>query len=230
MAIFVPNVGELEMLKDILISQAWRLGLYKTQITPDGNTVFSTLTELDAEAGGYATKDLANVVVTDALTASKWYVYTNASGKAEAQYGAADTPQEWVFNAADVANGDTAYGIFMWSLTLDFTSGGTVEFKVGDNVYGSTGAGAAIITDIRLKSGTWAGGDAAGTLCLKTQTGTFEAEAINNIGPADVTDNGTITGDSDKKLILVEAFSAGQAIDTVGQKILYTPKVTLTSA
>lgn len=230
MSIFVPNVGEKEMLMNILASQSLRLGLYKTQITPDGNTVFSTLTELDAEADGYATKDLANVVVTDALTASKWYVYTNASGKAEAQYGAADTPQEWVFNAADVANSDTAYGIFMWSLALDFTSGGTVEFKVGDNVYGSTGDGAAIITDIRLKSGAWGDGDAAGTLCIKTQTGTFQSEAINNVGASDVTDNGTITGDSDKKLILVETFSAGQAIDTVGQKILYTAKLTLTSA
>ena len=230
MSIFVPNVGELEMLKNILASQSLRLGLYKTQITPGGNMVFATMTELDAESGGYQTKDLANVIVTDALTASKWYIYTNSNGKAEAQYGAADTPQEWVFNADDVANSDAAYGIFMWSLILEFTSGGTVEFKVGDSVYGSTGDGAAIITDIRLKSGTWAGGDAVGTLCIKTQTGTFEAEAINNVAADDVTDNGTITGDSTKKLILVEAFSAEQDIDTVGQKILYTPKITLTTA
>lgn len=232
MAIFVPNVGEKEMLIDILISQAWRLGIYKTQVTPDGNTVFSTLTELDAESGGYATKDLANEVVLDALTADKWYVYTNADGKAEAQYDAADTPQEWTFVADDVANSDTAYGIFMWSLTLAFTLGGAnaVEFKVGDTIYGSTSDGAAVITDIRLTSGTWAGGDAAGTLCLKTQTGTFQSEKINNVGAADVTDNGTITGDSTKTLILVEAFTSGQEVDTVGQKIKYTPKISLTSA
>jgi hypothetical protein len=230
MSIFVPNVGEKEMLIDILISQAWRLGIYKAQMTPDGNTIFSTLTELDAEAGGYATKDLANEVVTDVLTADKWYVSTNSAGKAEAQYDAADTPQEWTFNAADVANANTAYGIFMWSLTLDFTSGGVTEFKVGDHVYGSTSAGDAIITDIRLTSGAWGDGDAVGTFCLKTQTGTFEAESINNIGASDVSDLGTITGDSAKKLILVEAFTAGQLIDTVGQKIKYTPKISLTSA
>ena len=228
MAIFVPNVGEKEMLQDILTSQAWRLGLYKAQVTPDGNTVFSTLTELDAESGGYATKDLANSVVTDALTAAKWYLSTNSDGKAEAQYGAADTPLEWVFNADDVANSDTAYGIFMWSLTIAFTSGGTVELKVGDTITSVVGGETAVCTSVRLTSGTWAGGDAAGVLCLKTQSDVFQAGAINNTAGAE--DYGTIAGDTDKKLILVEPFSAEQAIDTVGQKILYTPKITLTTA
>ena len=230
MAIYVPNVGEMEALQDILCSQAFRLGLYKAQITPDGNTIFGTMTELDAESGGYQTKDLSNDVVLDALTASKWYLAINANNKAEATHDAVDTPQEWVFNADDVVNGDTAYGIFMWTLILNFTSGGTVEFKVGDHVYGSTGDGDAIITAIRLRSGTWAAGTAVGTLCIKNQTGTFQSEHINNVGASDVSDNGDITGDSDKQIILVEPFATAQAIDTVGQKIQYTPKITLSTA
>jgi len=229
-SIYVPNIGEMEALQDILNSQALRLGLYKAQVTPDGNTIFGTMTELDAESGGYQTKDLANAVVLDVLTASKWYLAINSSNKAEATYDAVDTPQEWVFNAADVDNGDTAFGVFMWTLILNFTSGGTVEFKVGDHVYGSTGNGDAIITDIRLRSGTWAAGTAAGTLCIKSQSGTFEAEHINNVGASDVSDNGDIVGDSDKQIILVESFATAQVIDTVGQKIQYTPKITLSTA
>ena len=228
MAIYVPNVGEKEALMDILVSQALQLGLYKTQVVADGNTIYSTYTELDAEAGGYATKELANVVVVDALTASKWYVTTNASGKAEATYDAASTPQEWVFTADDVANADTAYGIFAWTLTLAFASGGTVELKVGDTITCVATSATAICTAVRLYSGTWAGGTAAGVLCLKTQSAAFAAGAINNTGGAD--DYGTITGDTDKKLIFSEAFTTEQEIDTVGQKIQYTPKITLSTA
>jgi hypothetical protein len=175
MTLYCPNIGEKEFLKDLLVSQAWRLGLYKVHINPDGNTVFSTMTELDAEAGGYATKDLDNAIVTDALTADKWYVYTNEDGKAEAQYGADGAPEEWTFIQDDVDNADTAYGVMMWTLTLDFTSGGTDEIEVGSTVTGLIGGATAVVTAVRLESGTFAGGDAAGTLCLKTQTGAFEA-------------------------------------------------------
>lgn len=225
MTLYVPNVGEKEMLKDILRSQAWRLGIYKTHVVPDGNTTFSTMDEMDTEAGGYQTKDLSNDVVSDALTASKWYVYTNDDGKAEAQYDADDTPQEWMFIQADVDNGDTAYGVFAWTLTIGFTSGGTDEILVGDTITGLVGGATAEVTCVRLESGTWAGGDAAGTLCIKSQTGTFEAEGIKR----DINDCGTITGDSDKQLLMVEGFSAEQEIDTVGQKIKVTPKIILST-
>ena len=228
MAIYVPNVGEKEALMDILVSQAIRLGLYKTQVTADGNTIHSTFTELDAEAGGYATKDLANSVIASALTASKWFVTTNSSGKAEATYDVAASPQEWVFTSDDVANADTAYGVFGWTLTIAFTSGGTVELKVGDTITSVVGGATAICTSVRLYSGTWAAGTAAGVLCLKTQSAAFQAGAINNTAGAE--DYGTITGDTDKKLIFAEAFTTAQAIDTVGQKIQYTPKITLSTA
>ena len=38
------------------------------------------------------------------------------------------------------------------------------------------------------------------------------------------------TADAHKKLVFVEAFSEGQLIDTVGQKITYVPKITLATA
>lgn len=222
--IYVPNVGEMEALKSILVSQAFRLGLYKTHVTPDGNTIFTTLTELDTEAGGYATKDLTNDICVDALTAAKWYMSVNADGKAEAQYGALDGPQEWVFNADDVANADTAYGIYMWTLSIGFTGGDAAAIRVGDTVT-DDGANTAIVTSVRLTSGAW-GVDGAGTLCLKSQSGAFIAGelSVSAVGLAD------ILGDTDKQLILVEAFSTGQEVDTVGQKIQYTPKITLSTA
>lgn len=222
MSVFIPNIGELEVLMDILVSSQVRLGLYKNNVTPDGNTVFATLTEVDTEAGGYATKDLVNAVVKDALTASKWYVSTNASGKAEAKYGAVDTYEEWVFNAADVANADTAYGVFMWTLVIPFTSGGTEEPVAGDTLTGLIGGATAEITHIRLFSGTWAGGDAVGEFCVKTQTGTFEAEGLKIV----TNDVATITADAEKRLIAVEAFTTGKLIEDVGQKIQYTPVLT----
>jgi len=226
MAVFIPNIGEKEVLMDILTASQLRLGLYKNQITPDGNTVFATLTEVDTEAGGYATKDLVNVVVEDALTASKWYVSTNASNKGQAQYGAVSTYEEWVFNAADVANGDTAYGVMMWTLVLPFASGGVEEPVAGDTLTGLVGGATAIITHIRLKSGTWAGGDAVGDFCIKTQTGTFQSEGVKIV----TNDVATITADSEKRLIAVEAFTTGKLIETVGQKIQYTPIITASTA
>ena len=221
MAVFIPNIGEKEVLMDILTASQLRLGLYKNNITPDGNTVFATLTEVDAEVDGYQTNDLGNLVVEDALTAAKWYVSTNSSNKAEAKYGAVDTYEEWVFNAADVANADTAYGVMMWTLTIDFTAGDAAAINVGDTVT-DDGGETAIVTGVRLKSGAW-GVDAAGTLCLKTQSDVFIAGDLN-VG---VTLNATIAGDTDKVLMAVEPFTAGQDIDTVGQKIQYIPVLTM---
>ncbi len=50
------------------------------------------------------------------------------------------------------------------SVVLDFTNGGS-EFAVGATLTGSTGA-TAVIDEVTLESGSWAGGDAAGLLAL----------------------------------------------------------------
>jgi len=225
MSIYVPNVGEKEMLQNILHEQALQIGLYKNQITPDANTVFSTLTQLDDESGGYSAKELSNDVVIAALTADKWYLSVNADGKAEAQYDALDTPQEWTFIQADVDNGDTVYGVYLWALTIAFTGGDAAEIKVGDTVTSAVGGKTAIVTAVRLTSGAW-GADAAGVLCLKTQSGVFQAGELNvsAVGLAD------IAGDTDKQLVYVEAFSEENAITQLGQKIKYTPVISLSTA
>ena len=77
--------------------------------------------------------------------------------------------------------------------TLAFTSGGTYEPQVGDTVTGATSAATAVITRIELTSGTWAGGDAAGTLTIRAQSAAFVGENLNVGANADVC---TVAGDS----------------------------------
>jgi hypothetical protein len=63
---------------------------------------------------------------------------------------------------------------------LDFTSGGTYEVQIGDEIEGDTSGATATIFGIELDSGTWAGGDAAGTFwLLDDQSGTFQSETIS---------------------------------------------------
>jgi len=62
--------------------------------------------------------------------------------------------------------------------TLSFTSGGTYEIEVGDTIEGATG-GAAYVAGVSVATGSWAGGDAAGTLTLRRVTGTFQAENLD---------------------------------------------------
>jgi len=74
-----------------------------------------------------------------------------------------------------------------------FTSGGTYETRPGDIVVGATSAATASVVSVTLSSGTFAGGDAAGTLILDNQVGTFESENLNVGTNANVA---TIGGDS----------------------------------
>lgn len=50
---------------------------------------------------------------------------------------------------------------------ITFTSGGTTEIVVGDTVVGATSGYMADVLAVTLTSGSWAGGDAAGTLTVK---------------------------------------------------------------
>lgn len=57
---------------------------------------------------------------------------------------------------------------------ITFTSGGTYEPIVGDKITGNTSTETAYIQAISaLSSGTWAGGDAAGTITYTSASGTF---------------------------------------------------------
>lgn len=77
--------------------------------------------------------------------------------------------------------------------TLAFTSGGTTEIVVGDVICQSSGAVQAVVKAVSVTSGTWAGGDAAGTLTLKNQIGSFSAGAIY-VGAG--SDEATVAGNS----------------------------------
>lgn len=77
--------------------------------------------------------------------------------------------------------------------SIAFTSGGTYEILAGDTITGATSTETAVVKSVHLESGTWAGGDAAGTLFLETPSGTFQAENLNVDANTNVA---TIAGDS----------------------------------
>jgi hypothetical protein len=226
--LYFPNVGELEMLKAEMIAQPIHLGLYSNQVIADGNTTMDTLEELLSGGGrGYALKELTNEVVLNALTADKWLISTNAQGKAQAQYH--NAALTWIMTAMDVADGKTIYGAFGYALVVPF-DGGVTEIKVGDTITGHTSAATGIVTQVRKFSGTWAGGTAAGELVIKTKTGTFQNDEEIWVSGAKVAVSNTgATADAHKRLIFVDTFSEGHAIDTVGLTVEYTPKMTLST-
>lgn len=229
MSIYVPNVGEKELLMSILKSQAIILGIHKNQVIPDGNTTINTLEELPSGGGrGYAAKVLTNDIVEAAAAADKWYVSINSSGKAEAQYS--NAALEWAFNSVDVADGNTAYGIFGYTYVLPFDAG-EGEIKVGDTVTGGTSGATGVVTEVVVKSGTWGGSDAAGFLSIKNKSATAfqNDEEIQVSAVKKAMTNTGATADAHKQLIFVETFSSGHDIDTNGQKITYVPKITLST-
>lgn len=170
LSVYVPNVGEMEALKAILLTEALVLGLYKTAIIPDGNTVVATLNEMPTGGGrAYAQKELTNDLTEAALAASKWFMYTNALGKGEGAYH--NAPLSWVLNAADLADANTVFGVFAYTWVLPFKEGSR-EIPLGATVK-STNGGEGIVTSVCVQSGTWAAGTARGYMNIKTKTGTF---------------------------------------------------------
>lgn len=74
-----------------------------------------------------------------------------------------------------------------------FTSGGTYEIQVGDTVTDDTTAATAKVVLITVSSGSWAGGDAAGTLYVGTPSGAFTASGTISVGAN--SNVATLTGD-----------------------------------
>lgn len=67
-----------------------------------------------------------------------------------------------------------------------FTSGGVAEIAVGDTVTGATSGQTAKVVYLAHSSGTWAGGDEAGTLYVGTPSGAFTpGEDLNVSGKQD---------------------------------------------
>ena len=83
--------------------------------------------------------------------------------------------------------------------TIAFTSGGTERIKPGQTLTGATSAATCVVIGVRITSGTWAGGDAAGFLFVRSDTGTFQSENLNN----------TTTGTSNVATIAAALDAAG---------------------
>ena len=64
-------------------------------------------------------------------------------------------------------------------LELTFTSGGTYVMASGNTITGATSGMTAVLSRVVIRSGSFAGGDAAGTLTLVSQSGVFVAENLN---------------------------------------------------
>lgn len=57
-------------------------------------------------------------------------------------------------------------------------SSGTAAFAAGETVTGGTSGATGVVVSVKVDSGDWGTNDAAGTLYLKTLSGTFQAETI----------------------------------------------------
>jgi len=66
--------------------------------------------------------------------------------------------------------------------TLSFTSGGTYEPQVGDTITGATSTATGYIESVTVSSGSWAAGDAVGSIVFRRGTGTFAAAEKLSIG------------------------------------------------
>ena len=81
----------------------------------------------------------------------------------------------------------------LYLVTLAFTSGGTYEPQIDDEIEGDISGATATIVKVLRYYNEWADGDAIGAFLLKSQTGTFEAETIHIGAHADVA---TISGNT----------------------------------
>lgn len=74
---------------------------------------------------------------------------------------------------------------------FSYTSGGTTEIKAGDWIVGATSAKMARVVSVTLSTGTWAGGNAAGTMIVNSMSGAFTAGEKIKVGAG--TDDATMT-------------------------------------
>ncbi len=65
---------------------------------------------------------------------------------------------------------------------IAFTSGGTYEPQPGDIVTGNSSSETAVVVSTTLSSGSWAAGDAAGTIQYRSSTGTFTSPETVSLG------------------------------------------------
>lgn len=132
-----------------------------------------------------------------------------ASGFLRGTGAAINVELGWIPDFVQVINltdGDKIHANFLKKV-IAFTSGGTDEIKAGDKIHGNTSDATAIVDQVILDTGSWAGGDAAGWLILEqaSHNGTFQAET----GYREDVDS-----DGDDKITLAAADQDGVDIDT----------------
>ncbi len=101
----------------------------------------------------------------------------------------------WVPDRCEVYNhtdGDKLTTAYLDNWVIPFSGGGVAEIAVGDTITGLTNTGVtAIIKQVELYSGSWAGGDAAGFFIVHRDDldGTFGSEnvEVNDSGNDDAT-------------------------------------------
>jgi hypothetical protein len=79
----------------------------------------------------------------------------------------------------NMTDGDIVTVAFLqW--VIPFSSGGTNQISPGDKIVGATSGASAIVEEVLLASGSWAGGDAAGffTVLEGSLVGTFQSENV----------------------------------------------------
>ncbi len=82
---------------------------------------------------------------------------------------------------------------------LSYTSGGTYTPAKGHTITGEISGATAIVYSVTVDSGSWAGGDAAGTLQIRSQTETFQEETVKigtNLDVASISGNSSAVAPS----------------------------------
>ncbi len=104
----------------------------------------------------------------------------------------------WIPDRVEVYNhtdGTKITVAFLDTWIVPFSGGGTNVLAAGDTITGVTNTGvSAIIAQVLLYSGSWAGGDAAGFFVIKRDdmVGNFGSENVIG-GAAGATDDATVT-------------------------------------
>jgi hypothetical protein len=89
----------------------------------------------------------------------------------------------------NVTDGDLITVAFL-KYAVPFSSGGTTEIAAGSVIKGATSGATALVRQVMLYSGSWAGGDAAGFFEVEMLSGTFGSENV-------YIDNDSTTGVND---------------------------------
>ncbi len=130
----------------------------------------------------------------------------------------------WIPDYVEIINltdGDKIHANFLKKV-IAFTSGGTDEIKAGDKLHGNTSDAEAIIDEVILDTGSWAGGDAAGWFILRPATQgsvSFQAEtAYRKDVDSDGDDKVTLSAAEDQDGIDIDTEVAPTTTDATNVK------------